>query len=32
MLNQYFIKVDQPVLNIKRVGRRLGNIEYKEDR
>lgn len=32
VLNQYFIKVDQPVLNIKRVGRRLGNIEYKEDR
>lgn len=32
VLNQYFIKVNQPVLNIKRVGRRLGNIEYKEDR
>lgn len=29
---QYFLKVNQPLKNIKTYGRRTGNIEYKEDR
>lgn len=29
---QYFLKVTQPLQNIKRYGRRIGNIEYKEDK
>lgn len=32
VLNQYLLKVKQPIKNIKTYGRRLGNIEYKEDR
>ena len=32
VLNQYILKVKQPIKNIKTYGRRLGNIEYKEDR
>lgn len=32
VLGQYYLKVKQPIYNIKSVGRRLGNIEYKEDR
>lgn len=32
VLGQYYLKVKQPTYNIKSVGRRLGNIEYKEDR
>lgn len=31
VLNQYILKVKQPIKNIKTYGRRLGNIEYKED-
>lgn len=32
VLNQYILKVKQPIKNIKTYGRRRGNIEYKEDR
>ena len=32
VLNQYLLKVKQTIKNIKTYGRRLGNIEYKEDR
>lgn len=32
VLNQYLLKVKQPIKNIKAYGRRLGNIEYKEDK
>lgn len=32
VLNQYSIRIKQPVYNIKQHGRRLGNIEYKEDK
>lgn len=32
VLNQYLLKVKQPIKNIKTYGRRLGNIEYKEDK
>ncbi|MEG0773650.1 hypothetical protein [Clostridium sp.] len=29
---QYYLKINQHLKNIKTNGRRLGNIEYKEDR
>lgn len=29
---QYFLKINQSIQNIKKYGRRIGNIEYKEDR
>lgn len=32
VLNQYYLNVKQPIKNIRTYGRRLGNIEYKEDR
>ena len=32
VLNQYLLKIKQPIKNIKAYGRRLGNIEYKEDK
>lgn len=32
ILNQYYLKVKDDCRNIKDVGRRLGNIEYKEDK
>lgn len=32
VLNQYLLKIKQPIKNIKVYGRRLGNIEYKEDK
>ena len=32
LTNQYYIQLNEPVKNIKNFGRRLGNIEYKEDK